>query len=456
MAHKLCLEDFKALVDRADDGYMIADADGVYLYTNKAYLQAVGIDRDVVGDRMQDYIDRGDIERFSMLMAIEEKKQVSLLSTVRGKQTIYATSKPIFDQDGNITKVFTHVKDVTESENLRKQVRTLENLGKGVQSQEASEYGNGTVVGSRKMQEVFDLANKVKDFLSSTIMLLGESGVGKDVVARYLHQYSALKKGPFIAVNCGALSEQLLETELFGYVGGSFTGANKAGKMGLFEAAQGGTLFLDEIGDVSPGLQVKLLRAIENRTITRVGDYREVPISTRILTATNKNLPNMIASGDFREDLYYRLNVVTITIPPLRERKDDIQPLLLFYLKLYNEMYNLNKSMSKDLLRTLNNYAWPGNVRELKNVVERLVVTSDNDIIGKCDLPRSREETTGEPISVSVNAIVPIEQAVSCVERKLLQKAWQELGTSRKIAEALEVDRSTISRKLLKYHIAVD
>ena len=217
-----------------------------------------------------------------------------------------------------------------------------------------------------------------------------------------------------------------------------------------------------------------MLRAIESKTITRVGDYAAIPVNTRIITATNKNLPKMVKEGTFREDLYYRLNVVTISIPPLRERRDDIRPLIFFYLNRYNHMYNMTKMISKEAMMVLQSYQWPGNIRELKNMVERMVVTSDNDTIGTADLSFFGEwdgdddipdtatgdaagnaagREAGDAVSVSINKLMPLAEAVEYMERQLLEKAKAELRTSRKIAKELEVSRATISRKLHKYHI---
>ena len=462
MGEKLSLEDFKALVDEADTGYMIADGEGLIQYTNDAYLRAVAGQEELpmVGRYMQEYIDSGSIKRSSMLMAIEQKRKVSLLTVIRNNKTAYVASTPFFDENGKVYKVITKARDETELEDLKKQVRLLESYvdKKQLEGEGASDYGSDIVVVGQKMRDAMELAKKVKD-VNSTILLLGDSGVGKEIVAQYIHRNSVFKGKPFIAVNCSALSETLLESELFGYVEGSFTGASKQGKKGLFEAAQDGILFLDEIGDISPNLQVKLLRAIEDKSICRVGDYKTIPVNVRIIAATNKNLKEMVYKKTFREDLYYRLNVVSINIPPLRQRRSDILPLLLFYLNRYNHMYNMQKKLSKDVLSALQIYKWPGNVRELKNVVESLVVTSEGSLIRQADLDRLKLEeeleeiTSGENISIQVNELVPLEHAVSIVEKQLLLKAKQRYGSSRKIAQHLQVSRATISRKLNKYGI---
>ncbi len=219
-------------------------------------------------------------------------------------------------------------------------------------------------------------------------MITGESGVGKEVVANFIHLENSLKKNkPFVAVNCGAIPENLLETELFGYCDGAFTGALKGGKNGLFEAANGGTLFLDEIGEMSLNLQVKLLRALETRTITRVGAANAIPVDIRVIAATNKNLSQCVANGTFRDDLYYRLNVVSLEIPPLRARTADIAPLALKFIHKFNRLYGQNKKFTYEVMKEMENYPWPGSIRQLKNVIENMVVVSNNEFLQINDLP---------------------------------------------------------------------
>lgn len=464
MEYSVDLKTFKDLVDKADNGYMIADGEGRILYTNQAYLRAVSQMKTMVGHYMQEYIDCGHIKRSSLLMAIEQKRKVSMITVTRGvngPKTAYVSSTPYLDEEGEVYRVITQARDQTELEDLKEQVRLLENqIDKNkLQGGDKPDYGPSVVVVSAQMRSVMELAKKIKD-VNSTVLLLGESGVGKEVIVQYIHQNSIFKSKPFIAVNCSALSEQLLESELFGYVGGSFTGANKEGKKGVFEAAQDGILFLDEIGEISPQIQVKLLRALEDKSICRVGDYRRIPINVRIISATNRDLKKLVREGQFREDLYYRLNVVSIHIPALRQRADDILPLILFYLQRYNRMYAMNKRFTRAALQTLQKYAWPGNIRELKNVVERLVVTSSGDLIRESDLlPLNLEDSRFGDIpveslfSVQVNDLVPLEYAVESVERQLLLLAKQKYGASRKIAQHLKVSRATVCRKLNKYHI---
>lgn len=464
MEKALELEIFKTLVDNAENGYMIADGKGLILYTNQAYLRAVGNGQVMVGHYMREYIESGDIKRSCLLMAIEQKRKTSMITTVKAvdgtKKKVFVSSTPYFDEQGQVRMVVTQSRDQTELAELQDQIRLLEmHLDKNrLQGSNRPDYGPGVVVVSDNMRRVMELASKIKD-VSSTVLLLGESGVGKEIIAQYIRHNSTYRDKPFIAVNCSALSEQLLESELFGYVGGSFTGANKEGKKGIFEAAQGGILFLDEIGEIPLSLQVKLLRALEDKAISRVGDYHRIPINVRIISATNKDLKQLVQEKKFREDLYYRLNVVSIQIPALRQRPDDILPLALFYLHRYNQMYAMDKRFSKGALQKFQRYSWPGNIRELKNVVERLVVTSGTNLIHKSDLPLFLEDDRFEYVpnedafSVTVNDVVPLDYAVESLEKQILLLAKRKYKSSRKMAEHLHISRATVCRKLNKYSI---
>lgn len=308
---------------------------------------------------------------------------------------------------------------------------------------------DGIVILNSRMRRIYDLTEKICNF-NATVLITGESGVGKELVARSLHDKSLMRKDKkFVAVNCGAIPETLLESELFGYVEGAFTGAVKGGKAGLFEVANGGTVFLDEVGELSLDLQVKLLRALESRTITRVGSSEEIHLDINVVAATNRDLEKAVADGIFRDDLYYRLNVISIEIPPLRERKDEIAPLALKFVKQYNKQYGIDKKLKYEVIRELEEYDWPGNIRQLKNVIERMVVVSDGDYIEIPDLPWLDSEQHSE----SYNEQLSLQGQLNEFEREILKKAKEKYGSSRAIGKALKVDQSTIVRKLNKYKL---
>jgi DNA-binding NtrC family response regulator len=299
-----------------------------------------------------------------------------------------------------------------------------------------------------KMQELLNLAQEVAS-LRSTVLIQGESGTGKEMVARAIHNAGDRASAPFVAVSCAALAESLLESELFGYEKGAFTGANQQ-KQGKFELASGGTLFLDEIGDISPKLQVDLLRVLQDRSFYRVGGSEEVRVDVRIIAATNVNLQKAVAEGRFREDLFYRLNVIAIRIPPLRERKDDI-PLLAdhFMDRLSHELGKDVDSISEGALRILMDYNWPGNVRELENAVERALVTCRGRELSESDFAFLKQSEAASP-AVAIPAGVTIQE----MERQLIIATLQRTnGNIRESANMLGIDRSTLYEKIKRYEI---
>ncbi len=310
---------------------------------------------------------------------------------------------------------------------------------------------NPVIAYSVEMGKVLQVASKVAQ-VTSTVMILGESGVGKEVVARFIHNASLRRRGPFVTINCGAIPPNLLESELFGYEAGAFTGANRQGKPGMIETASSGTLFLDEISDLPLDLQVKLLQVIQERRLTRVGGIQPIEVDIRIIAATNRDLAKMVERGEFRADLFYRLNVVPIVIPPLRSRRDDIIPLIYHFLAKHNNTHRYNKTISRETREVLTQYSWPGNVRELENLIERLVVTVEGDEIGVEDLPQHvKERDVNCNSKVIVEGVIPLREAVEEVERQLIKHAQEEHETTYEIAEALGVNQSTVVRKLKKY-----
>ncbi len=289
---------------------------------------------------------------------------------------------------------------------------------------------------SRSMQKVFELISKIHSARTS-VLITGESGTGKELVARALHTEGSRAKMPFVAVNCGAIPEELMESELFGHKKGAFTGAI-ADKPGLFQEASGGTLFLDEIGELSLGLQVKLLRALQERKVKPVGATEEAEIDVRVVAATNRDLETEVARGAFRADLYYRLNVIEVRLPPLRQRREDVPLLAEHFLRRFSAEHGRDLRFSPDALRKLERYDFPGNVRELENIIERAVALAPNNVIGPDDLP---DERVTRP-SVELPAQFPpegvdLERLVSDYEREWVTRALDEAGGVRKRAAAL-------------------
>lgn len=325
--------------------------------------------------------------------------------------------------------------------------RKAETENRQLREQLDSKYGMENIIGnSPQMQAVFDTVRQVAAS-RATVLIQGESGTGKELVAKAIHQLSARKHGAFVPVHCAALSSTLLESELFGHEKGAFTGATEQRK-GRFEMADGGSLFLDEIGEIEPSVQVKILRALEERQFERVGGQQSVSVDTRLIAATNRDLKKMVEEGTFREDLFYRLYVVAIQLPPLRERRGDIPLLLKHYLDVFNRENGREvEGFSLDALDLLNGYAWPGNVRELRNVVEQMVVLSRSSRIGVRELPVHMREkgTPGTAVQAAGGTLAEIEK------QTILQALEAEGGNRTKAAEKLGISRRTLHRKIAEY-----
>ncbi|MGL4483703.1 MAG: sigma-54 interaction domain-containing protein [Anaerovoracaceae bacterium] len=306
------------------------------------------------------------------------------------------------------------------------------------------------IISDFAMRDIVETIERIS-FTDSTILITGESGTGKSLLAKYIHNNSKRANNPFVTINCTTIPDSLIESELFGYTQGAFTNASTKGKIGMVKPADKGTLFLDEIGSLPFNMQTKFLQLIQEKSYTPVGAVEQESVDVRIIAATNSNLEEQISKKKFREDLYYRLRVIELEMPPLRNRPDAFDPLVDYYLSLYNKMYNLNRSITIQARNKLKAHSWGGNVRELQYVLERLVVASPSEVIGITDIPPLTKETVveGEEISKKIN----FEVAVSNFEKELLEKAFKETASSYGVAEMLEITQSKASRLLRKYGI---
>jgi transcriptional regulator with PAS, ATPase and Fis domain len=307
------------------------------------------------------------------------------------------------------------------------------------------------------MQRIIQIALRVDQF-DSTVFLMGESGVGKGIIARMIHKYSNRKNGSFIRVDCAGIPDSLIESELFGYEKGAFTGARPEGKPGFFELANEGTLFLDEIAEIPLGSQSKLLRFLEDHEIVRIGGTKPKKIDVRVIAATNRGIEEMVSSKLFRKDLYYRLNVVPIHIPPLRERQDDILPLIFHLLKKYNETYQTKKVLSPKAIDTIRKYDFPGNIRELANIIERLVVITEEDQIEGRDLGNAIEDYTPRPLHYNSFSSegMSLKEALERCGNLIIDKAIKKYGSQREAAKILGVNQATISRRRKRFQLPND
>lgn len=447
----LSIDELIPILDSISDAIFIDDAQGFTIWINKASEELYKIKRkDVIGKHVSFLENEGIFTPSVARIVMEEKKEVSTIHENRDGKRLLTTGIPIMDADNNMSKIITTTHDITELINLQNQLESVQNTLSGLKAQESFP---DIVANSPSMYNVIQLTKRLAD-IDSTVLITGESGVGKGVIAKLLHENGSRRGHPFVKVNCGAIPENLIESELFGYESGAFTGSRKDGKKGLFETADKGTIFLDEISELPLNLQVKLLQVIQEREITRVGGVESIPINVRIISATNKDLMFLVHQGKFREDLYYRLNVVPISIPPLRERPEDIIPMIRIFLNQNNIKMKEHKEIDSKAIAILMKYTWPGNVRELQNIIERLVITTKGTVIHPENLPSFIYETTAGPDSTPVHAIRSLKNAIDQAEREILIKALDQYKTTRAMAKALGVSQPTIVRKLQKYAIS--
>jgi PAS domain S-box-containing protein len=443
------------MIDSSYDGLWVCDHEGKVIRINKASEKINGVKaEEVVGRNMKELVAEGVFDRSVTYEVLKRKTAVTMIQQLKGGKRILITGNPIFDEKGEIAFVVTNERDISELDNLRSHLQEAQALAKGYSSKLSElemkdiELSN-IIFRSTEMQRILEMALRVAQ-VDSTVLLLGESGVGKGMIAKLIHKHSQ-RKGPFIRVDCAGIPDSLIESELFGYEKGAFTGARPEGKPGFFELANNGTLFLDEVGEIPLGSQSKLLRFLENHEMIRVGGTEPKEIEVRIIAATNKNIEEMVASRKFREDLYYRLNVVPIHIPPLRERRDDMVPLIFYFLERFNRIHQKQKSLSPEVADSFCRHDFPGNIRELANLVERLVVTTENDRIETRDLPSF---ITGHMTKTALPPFLPegisLREALDKYETMIIERAIQKYRSQREVARALGVDQATISRKMKK------
>lgn len=396
-------------IDSSYDGIVVADGKGAFLAVNDAFVDISGLSRQyLIGKDAGQLVEQGLIPFSCTLQTIDRREPTSaVIKYPHGKEAI-VSSMPLFNSQGAIVRVLSNVRDISELKLLHEKLRSVKALATGFQRElkaMQAKMNTPCIHRSAAMDNLHDLLTKVAG-TDLQLLITGESGVGKTALAKFIHTASErCNAGNFIHVNCSAIPENLLESELFGYEEGSFTGARKT-KVGLFELADRGTIFLDEIGDMPLSLQAKILNVLQEEKFYRVGGTKEITVDVRVIAATNHNLDQLIAKGQFRQDLFYRLNVVPIRIPPLRERKDDVPPLVAHYLDLISARYKRNKSLSSEAYGALVHYDWPGNVRELINLIERLIVVVDEPVIELRHLP-VEITSMARPSDIRIDAAEP-------------------------------------------------
>lgn len=431
------------ILDNSSDEIFVVDGSQRIVYVNYACERHYGLKpAEVIGRNTMELFEEGYWTPSIIPSVFERKKTVTMKQTTYLGGELITTAVPILNQAGDIELVVINSKELQNYKSLE-----IKDAQTGQPADPDAPEAN-LITNSEKMESVIKFCKKIAS-VDSTVLIQGESGTGKSVLAKYIHKMSRRKKGPLLTINCAAIPEELLESELFGYAQGAFTGASKTGKVGLIESADNGTLFLDEVGEISPKIQAKLLQVIQDHEFIPVGGRETKKVDIRIIAATNRNLYDMVQNRQFREDLYYRLNVIDIKIPPLRERTKDIIPLTYYFLHKFNKQYGVNQLISQATLDIFSAYSWPGNLRQLENLIEKLVVTTDS-VIEASDLPEHMLQHTKARIP-SASLPAALDDALAEVEKQLVTAAYQKLGSTRRVAEHLRISQTKAARLIRKY-----
>ncbi|MEA5009267.1 sigma-54 interaction domain-containing protein [Clostridium tyrobutyricum] len=466
--HLYTIDNTKYKIDEMDiifnciDGIvMIVNRNRVIEKVNSAFYKLTGIHRKFFEGKSIDQLKKDEFMEESIILKVfQSKKPLSMNVKYKSGRIVTYTAIPIIAKNGVIQKVIATGRNITNLVQLQdrlaevekqknKYIDRLKNLEKSL--------GENIVYSSDKMKQVIKMAIRAAK-TDSPIFITGESGVGKEEIAKFIHENSERNNKNFITVNCAAIPSELFESELFGYEDGAFTGAKKGGRRGLFEEANGGTIFLDEIGEMSLSMQTKLLRVLQENEIKRLGGNKSIKISVRYICATNLSKKQLSNNLKFRQDLYYRLSVIPINIPPLRDRREAIFPLVHVFLNRYNRKYNRKVKLDKKMMEFLHDYNWPGNIRELKNVVERIVILSENDSLsekqfwyilqlGSKDISTKYNDTDDK---IVVNGLMNLNKAHDIIDETMIQKALDKYSTVTGAAKAIGIDPSTIYRRLKK------
>lgn len=446
------------------DGIYISDAQGTTIWLNNASENLCGLPKSqLIGQNVADLESMGIFNPSVTRLVMESGKSTTTIQLVNKKGKFLVTGHLITDDQGNPELIVSHSRDITEaaraSSQLEETVALLKRYSEEIQlmKREANQNLSTVMIGnSRTFLALLDLIKKVA-VADTTVLITGETGVGKTYLAEQIHQLSERCGAPFVHVNCSAIPESLIESELFGYQKGAFTGANHSGKMGLVKMADHGTLFLDEISDLPYHLQSKLLLLLQNKTFMPIGGTKTYTADIRIIAATNANLLELVRQGKFRHDLYYRLNILPMNVPPLRERKEDIFPLLHHNLQKFNTKHNQKRRFSADVLDLLHHYEWPGNVRELENLVERIVITAKTDEILITDLPEElRSINELDENILTLGGHLSLNERMEKIEIEIITNALKLHKTTRKTASALGITQSLLMRRIKKYEIQLD
>jgi len=441
-----------SILNSIHESVVVIDLNSTIIYANSAYTRSLGVPvAKVLGKKLTDLEPKSpilDVLRSGKPIA-DDPYHIKAL----GGLDIVANINPIYEND-RLIGVVAVFRDRSEVQHLEEKLRQTMDEVQELRSRLLET--DDLVLESPPMRKIMELVMRLGR-VDTTVLITGESGTGKEIIAKIIHRTGKRQDQAFVTINCGAIPENLLESELFGYEKGAFTGASKEGKVGLLEIADNGTLFLDEISELPYNLQVKLLRVIQEQKFMRIGSLKETKVDVRFLAAANRDLKTMVQEKTFREDLFYRLNVIPLRLPPLRERKQDIAPMARHFLQKFNDKYSQQKKLLPEVYRYFEACYWPGNVRELENLMERLVVSALNDTIDLQDETLASyfsSETNTQP--VAVYDIISLKEAREKVEKDLIQKSLSLYGSARRAAKILGVDHSTLTRKAWKYGLKLD
>lgn len=448
-------EDIEKILDVFNDGIYITNYQGMSLKANKAYEKITGLSRDnLIGKYIKDIVSEGTLSRSTTDEVLKTGVEVIAQQASSKGKNFVVRSAPVRDSSGNIELVVTTVRDVSVMNKIQLDLDKFKRIADYYKTQIDNLEGiTDYVAESRSFKTAIELAKHVAK-VDSTVLILGESGTGKEVIAKEIYKNSSRAGKEYIKINCAAIPEGLLESELFGYEAGAFTGAKKSGHVGVFEMASGGTLFLDEIGDMPLSLQVKLLRVLQEKTVTRIGGSKSVEVNVRIIAATNKDIGALIKENKFRLDLYYRINIVRIKLEPLRKRQEDIPPLVMHFVNRINKKYDMNKKIMPSLIKKFLYYDWPGNIRELENTIERIIVTSTEDEIYD-DFTMLETSDHLNQFALQYESI-SLNEAISHVEKYMFEKAAKTCKSSYEVAKQLGISQPSASRRINKYNIVLN
>lgn len=449
--------DLNAILSSIYDEILVVNAKGELIrYSDNIIQDFWNVDlKELIGKNILELEDQGLFTPSVTRLVLEKRRKVSVVQETKAGRKILAVGNPVFNEKNELDRIIIASRDITETTRLKNELQEIRKISEQYKKElddfkSKDRFLKKLIYCSPKMEKIISQVKKIADF-SSTVLLNGESGVGKEVIAQAIHQLGKRSHKPFLKLNCGAIPENLLESELFGYAKGSFTGADKNGKDGYFKQADEGILFLDEIGEMPMHLQVKLLRVLQEQEVIPVGSTTPTKVNVQIIAATNKKLERMVEEGTFREDLYYRLNVIPIQIPPLRERPEDISLLAFHFLQQLNEKYDRNYHLTPDAINVLEFYPWPGNVRELQNIIERLVVTADHSAIDAEFVSQFLSlGYDNKKIKPVITRVIPLQEAIDHVEEQLIVLAMNQYKTTTKAAKALGISQSSVSRKYQK------